>query len=117
MFDSFCPYNNGIWCNTVAQQNLGLFVWVQIPLSQLFIITMSKGKKFNTPKRFWNKMKKKTKRPWYSTQSWRKTNPHVFGRNHNKFKWFYRNKKWFKSFEGNHISHQKMNKMELWFWD
>ena len=78
---------------------------------------MSKGKKFNTPKRFWKNMCKKTKRPPYSTQSWRKTTPHVFGQRHKKFKWYYRNKKWFKEFDGERLSHQKMNNYELWFWD
>lgn len=78
---------------------------------------MSKGKKFNTPKRFWHKMRAKTKRPSYASCSWRTESPHVLGRNHNKFKWFYRNKKWFKCFEGGHMSHQKMNKSELWYWD
>lgn len=78
---------------------------------------MSKGRKFNTPRRFWKNMSKKTKRPRYSYQSWRKSNAHVLGKEHNKLKWFYRNKKWFKNFEGKKISHQKMNSIELWFWD
>jgi hypothetical protein len=39
------------------------------------------------------------------------------GKDHKKHKWFYRNKKWFKEFDGGRISHQKMNKIELWFWD
>ena len=78
---------------------------------------MSKGKKFNTPKRFWHKMRKKTKRPEYGYMSWRYKRPHVMGRNHNKFKWFYRNKKWFKEYDGERMSHQKMNMIELWNWD
>lgn len=78
---------------------------------------MSKGKKFNTPKKFWKNMRKKTKRPGYVTQSWRSKNAHVFGENHNKYKWFFRGKKWFKNFEGGHLGHKKMNMVELWFWD
>jgi hypothetical protein len=78
---------------------------------------MSKGKKFNTPRRFWKNMLKKTKRPPYSSQAWRKASPHVFGKDHNKYKWYFRHRKWFKSFEGNKLSHKKMNMRELWFWD
>lgn len=78
---------------------------------------MSKGKKYNTPRRFWKNMRNKTKRPEYTTQWWRLTNPHVMGKDHKKHKWFYRSKKWFKEFDGGRISHQKMNKIELWFWD
>lgn len=62
-------------------------------------------------------MQKKTKRPPYARCSWRINSPHVMGRSHNKFKWFYRNKKWFKEYEGGKMSHQKMNMIELWFWD
>ena len=45
---------------------------------------MSKGKKYNTPKRFWNKMPHK--------KSWK---AHVMSSDHKKFKWFFRKKKWF----------------------
>ena len=78
---------------------------------------MSKGKKFNTPKRFWHKMRKNTKRPDYARCAWRLNTPHVMGRDHKKFKWFFRNKKWFKNYDGEKLSHQKMNMRELWFWD
>ena len=78
---------------------------------------MSKGKKFNTPKRFWHKMRKKTKRPDYAPSAWRIYNPHVMGKKHKKSKWFYRNKKWFKEYDGERMSHQKMNMIELWNWD
>ena len=116
MFDSFHPYilGHGVMVTHVTLDDT---LRVRIPLSQLFIYVMSKGKKFNTPKRFWKNMRKKTKRPSYSVQSWRKTSPHVFGQRHKKFKWYYRNKKWFKEFDGERLSHQKMNNYELWFWD
>jgi hypothetical protein len=45
---------------------------------------MSKGKKFNTPKKYWGKCP--------HSRRWR---CHVMGGKHNKFKWFYRSKKWF----------------------
>ena len=78
---------------------------------------MSNGKKFNTPKKFWHNMRKKTRRPSYAKCYWRISNPHVMGRGHKKFKWFFRNKKWFKNYEGDKLGHQKMNMIELWFWD
>lgn len=77
---------------------------------------MSKGKKRLTPKKFWTKIGK-VKLPWYSKQSWRKTSPHVVGKNHNKDKWYFRGKKWFKQFDGKHLSMTKMKAIELWYWD
>ena len=42
---------------------------------------MSKGKKYKTPKRFWNKNPHK--------KSWK---AHVMSSDHKKFKWFFRKK-------------------------
>lgn len=77
---------------------------------------MSKGKKFNTPKRFWKKMSKKP-RPWYARQTWRKFNPHIMSRNHKKFKWFFRQKKWFKDNSWKRMSMRFPRSYEIWNWD
>lgn len=77
---------------------------------------MSRGKKYNTPKRFWKKMSRKP-RPWYARQSWRKFSPHVIGRKHNKFKWHYRQKKWYNEQNVSHMSMRFPTSHELWFWD
>lgn len=79
---------------------------------------MSKGKKFNTPKRFWHKVDmRKRKRPWYAHPRWRYTTPHVFGRNHNKFKWFFRQKKWFVDGTLKRMSMKFPRSHEIWGWD
>jgi len=78
---------------------------------------MSKGKKFNTPKRFWYKMNKKTKRPSYAVQSWRNENPHVMGEEHKKFKWFFRKKKWFTDELLKRMSMRFPMSHEIWGWD
>jgi hypothetical protein len=78
---------------------------------------MSKGKKFNTPKKFWRKMLKKTKRPWYARQSWRKTTAHVLGRNHSKFKWYFRQKKWYNDNSMKRMSMRFPMSHEIWCWD
>ena len=78
---------------------------------------MSKGKKFNTPKKFWRKMLKKTKRPWYARQSWRKTTAHVLGRNHSKFKWYFRQKKWYNDSFVKRMSMRFPMSHEIWGWD
>ena len=78
---------------------------------------MSKGKKFNTPKKFWRKMLKKTKRPWYARQSWRKTTAHVLGRNHSKFKWYFRQKKWYNDNSIKRMSMRFPMSHEIWGWD
>ena len=77
---------------------------------------MSKGKKFNTPKRFWRKMSKKP-RPWYARQTWRKFNVHVMSKNHKKFKWFFRCKGWFKDSSLNRMSMRFPMSHEIWGWD
>jgi len=77
---------------------------------------MSKGKKFNTPKKFWCKMSKKP-RPWYARQTWRKFNPHVMGKSHKKFKWYFRQKKWFKDESLEKMSMRKPMSHEIWGWD
>lgn len=78
---------------------------------------MSKGKKYNTPKRFWYKMRKKTKRPPYAVQSWRTSNPHVMSKNHKKFKWFYRKKRWFTDEGLKRMSMRFPTAHEIWGWD
>lgn len=67
---------------------------------------MSKGKKFKTPKRFWEKMSRKKK--WV---------PHVMSSNHNKFKWFFRHKKWFKNKDIQRMSMKKPTSFLIWGWD
>lgn len=78
---------------------------------------MSKGKKYNTPKRFWHKMRKKTKRPPYAKQRWRYTTAHVMGKKHNKLKWFYRKKKWFIDVLLKRMSFKFPTSHEIWGWD
>jgi len=77
---------------------------------------MSKGKKFNTPKKFWLKLGKR-KRPWYAIQSWRKNNPHVMSKNHKKFKWYFRCKDWFKDSSLKRMSMRFPMSHEIWGWD
>ena len=78
---------------------------------------MSKGKKFNTPKRFWHKMRKKTKRPPYARQTWRTSNVHVMGKKHKKFKWFFRKKSWFTDDSLQKMSMRMPMSHEIWGWD
>ena len=89
---------------------------VRFCLDRQYIRTMSKGKKHNTPKRFWGMLQKKT-RPWYARQTWRKTNPHVIGKNHKKFKWFFRKKKWFTDSLLKRMSMRFPMSHEIWGWD
>ena len=67
---------------------------------------MSKGKKFNTPKRFWNKMPHK--------KSWK---AHVMSSNHKKFKWFFRKKKWFTEESIKRMAMRFPMSHEIWCWD
>lgn len=78
---------------------------------------MSKGKKFNTPKRFWKNMRNKTKRPLYAIQWWRLTNAHVMGERHKKFKWYFRKKKWFTDGDLKRMSMRFPMSHEIWGWD
>ena len=92
----------------VAQQILVLLEEVRVLLSQPFILknVMSKGKKYNTPKRFWNKIPHK--------KSWK---AHVMSSNHKKFKWFFRKKKWFTDELLNRMSMRFPMSHEIWGWD
>lgn len=67
---------------------------------------MSKGKKYNTPKRFWHKMPHK--------KSWR---AHVMSSDHKKFKWFFRKKKWFTDELLKRMSMRFPMSHEIWGWD
>ena len=68
---------------------------------------MSKGKKYKTPKRFWNKMLHKKK-------SWK---AHVMSSSHKKFKWFYRQKRWFTDEGLKRMSMRFPTAHEIWGWD
>ena len=68
---------------------------------------MSKGKKFKTPKRFWNKIGKKVKF----------FNAHVMSKNHKKFKWFFRKKSWFTDESLKKMSMRFPKSHEIWGWD
>lgn len=77
---------------------------------------MSKGKKFNTPERFWIKLGKR-KRPWYARPTWRKTNTHVMSKDHKKFKWYFRCKDWFKDNSLRRMSMRFPMSHEIYGWD
>ena len=67
---------------------------------------MSKGKKYNTPKKFWNKLPHK-----------KSFKSHVMGGGHKKYKWFFRKKKWFTDEFLNRMSMRKPMSHEIWGWD
>jgi hypothetical protein len=67
---------------------------------------MSKGKKYNTPKKYWGKCP--------HSRRWRY---HVMGGKHNKFKWFYRSKKWFTDELLQKMSMRFPTSHEIWGWD
>ena len=67
---------------------------------------MSKGKKYKTPKRFWNK-----------TPHSRRWVAHVMGGKHNKFKWFFRKKRWFTDESLKRLAMRFPMSHEIWGWD
>ena len=68
---------------------------------------MSKGKKYNSPKKHWSKMGKKVKF----------FHAHVMSKSHKKFKWFFRKKKWFTDESLERMSMRKPMSHEIWGWD
>lgn len=67
---------------------------------------MSKGKKFNTPKKHWGKRDHKKS---YSYS--------VMGSEHKKFKWFFRCKSWFKDNSLKRMAMRFPSAHEIWNWD
>lgn len=92
---------NGLWCNgsTTEFGSVGVGSNPANP-------TMSKGKKFKTPKRFWHKTVHK--------KSWK---GHVMSSNHKKYKWFFRKKKWFTDSLLKRMSMRFPMSHEIWGWD
>ena len=78
---------------------------------------MSKGRKYCTPQRHWRKLGKGNGRPWFARPTWRKTTPHVMSKNHKKFKWFFRQKKWFTDNLLKRMSMKFPTSHEIWGWD
>lgn len=71
------------------------------------ILTMAKGKKYSTPKKYWRKMGK--------TMKW--THCHVMSKSHKKYKWFFRKKSWFTDESLQKMSMRKPMSHEIWGWD
>jgi len=92
----------------MSQEPLELLETVRLGLPRLFTLvrSMSKGKKYKTPKRFWNKNPHK--------KSWK---AHVMSSDHKKFKWFFRQKKWFKDNNLQRMSMRFPMSHEIWGWD
>ena len=67
---------------------------------------MSKGKKYKTQKRFWNKMPHK-----------KSLKAHVMSSSHKKFKWFFRKKKWFTEESLKRMAMRFPMPHEIWCWD
>ena len=100
----------GVWCNGSTTDFGSVCVGSNPTTPTIYIriynSNMSKGKKYNTPKRFWHKMPHK--------KSWR---AHVMSSDHKKFKWFFRKKKWFTDELLKRMSMRFPMSHEIWGWD
>lgn len=81
---------------------------------------MSKGKKWKTPKRYHKKICRPRDRTYFRQSNLNYyAHSYRIGSGHNGrwHKWYFRQRKFFKSYEGGRMSMRKPMAIEIWYWD